>query len=209
MFIWYDFMGIIISNSISPIFMKTYMKGVGFMKLNYAGKNVEVTQALKDVTDKKLGKLDKYFQKDIVGNVTFSTEKNRKIIEVTINLPGTILRAEESSDDMYASIDRTVDILERQIRKYKTRLQRRYQNNNETIRFENVVPLPNGDDGGEKSKVVKRKKFNLKPMSVDEAILQMELLRHNFFVYTDAETSDVSVVYRRKDGNYGLIQPEP
>ncbi|WFA08707.1 ribosome-associated translation inhibitor RaiA [Tissierella sp. Yu-01] len=179
------------------------------MKLNFAGKNVEVTQALKDVTNKKFGKLDKYFQKDIVGNVTFSTEKNRKIIEVTINLPGTILRAEESSDDMYASIDRTVDILERQIRKYKTRLQKRYQNNNETIRFENVVPLPNGEDSADKSSVVKRKKFNLKPMSVDEAILQMELLRHNFFVYTDSETSDVSVVYKRKDGNYGLIQPEP
>jgi len=181
------------------------MKGVGFMKLNYAGKNVEVTQALKDVTEKKLGKLDKYFQMDIVGNVTFSTEKNRKIIEVTINLPGTILRAEESSDDMYASIDRTVDILERQIRKYKTKLQRRYQNN-ETIRFENVVPLPVGEEP-EKSTLVKRKKFTLKPMSSEEAILQMELLRHNFFVYQDAETEDISVVYKRKDGNYGLIEP--
>lgn len=177
------------------------------MKLNFAGKNVEVTQALRDVTEKKFGKLDKYFQKDIVGNVTFSTEKNRKIIEVTINLPGTILRAEESSDDMYASIDKTVDILERQIRKYKTRLQKRYQNN-ETIRFENVLPLSNGDDVGEKSQVVRRKKFNLKPMSVDEAILQMELLRHNFFVFIDAETSDIAIVYKRKDGNYGLIQPE-
>ena len=175
------------------------------MKLNYAGKNVEVTQALKDVTEKKLGKLDKYFQMDIVGNVTFSTEKNRKIIEVTINLPGTILRAEESSDDMYASIDRTVDILERQIRKYKTKLQRRYQNN-ETIRFENVVPLPVGEEP-EKSTLVKRKKFTLKPMSSEEAILQMELLRHNFFVYQDAETEDISVVYKRKDGNYGLIEP--
>lgn len=182
------------------------MRGVGFMNLNFAGKNVEVTQALKDVTEKKLGKLEKYFQKDIVGNVTFSTEKNRKIIEVTINLPGTILRAEESSDDMYASIDRTVDILERQIRKYKTRLQKRYQNN-ETIRFENVVPLPVSDET-EKPSLVKRKRFTLKPMSSEEAILQMELLRHNFFVYQDAETEDISVVYKRKDGNYGLIQPE-
>lgn len=182
------------------------MKGVGFMNLNFAGKNVEVTQALRDVTDKKLSKLDKYFQRDIVGNVTFSTEKNRKIIEVTINLPGTILRAEESSDDMYASIDRTVDILERQIRKYKTRLQKRYQNS-ETIRFENVVPLPVVDEE-EKPSLVKRKKFTLKPMSSEEAILQMELLRHNFFVYQDAESEDISVVYKRKDGNYGLIQPE-
>ncbi len=182
------------------------MKGVGFMQLNFAGKNVEVTQALKDVTEKKLVKLEKYFQRDIVGNVTFSTEKNRKIIEVTINLPGTILRAEESSDDMYASIDRAVDILERQIRKYKTRLQKRYQNN-ETIRFENVIPLPVGDDN-EKSSLVRKKKFTLKPMSAEEAILQMELLRHNFFVFQDAETEDISVVYKRKDGNYGLIEPE-
>ncbi|TJX14894.1 ribosome-associated translation inhibitor RaiA [Tissierella creatinini] len=176
------------------------------MNLNFAGKNVEVTQALRDVTEKKLSKLDKYFQKDFVGNITFSTEKNRKIIEVTINLPGTILRAEESSDDMYASIDKTVDILERQIRKYKTRLQKRYRDN-ETIRFENVVPLPVADDS-EKPSLVKTKKFTLKPMSSDEAILQMELLRHNFFVYQDAETEDISVVYKRKDGNYGLIQPE-
>ena len=176
------------------------------MQLNFAGKNVEVTQALKDVTEKKLVKLEKYFQRDIVGNVTFSTEKNRKIIEVTINLPGTILRAEESSDDMYASIERAVDILERQIRKYKTRLQKRYQNN-ETIRFENVIPLPVGDDN-EKSSLVRKKKFTLKPMSAEEAILQMELLRHNFFVFQDAETEDTSVVYKRKDGNYGLIEPE-
>jgi len=182
------------------------MKGVGFMKLIYTGKNVEVTQALKDVTDKKFGKLDKYFQAEVVGNVTFSTEKNRKIIEVTINLPGTILRAEESSDDMYASIDKTLDILERQIRKYKTKLQRRFQNN-ETIRFDNIPSLP-VDDNEEKPKVVRRKKFALKPMSVDEAILQMELLRHNFFVYIDADDEEMTIIYKRKDGNYGVIEPE-
>ncbi len=113
-------MGIIITKNISF----TYMKGVGFMNMNYAGKNMEVTDALREVTEKKLSKLDKYFQKDIEGNVTFSTQKNRKIIEVTINLPGTIIRAEESSDDMYTSIDKAVDVLERQIRKYKTKLQK-------------------------------------------------------------------------------------
>ncbi len=175
------------------------------MNMNYAGKNMEVTDALREVTEKKLSKLDKYFQKDIEGNVTFSTQKNRKIIEVTINLPGTIIRAEESSDDMYASIDKAVDVLERQIRKYKTKLQKRYQNG-ETIRFENVMPLPAEKDE-DKPKLVKRKKFGLKPMSYEEAILQMELLRHNFFVFMDADTDDVSVVYKRKDGNYGLIEP--
>ena len=182
------------------------MKGVGFMIMNYAGKNMEVTNALREVTEKKLSKLDKYFQKDIQGNVTFSTQKNRKIIEVTINLPGTIIRAEESSDDMYASIDRAVDVLERQIRKYKTKLQKRYQNG-ETIRFENVMPLTKENDE-DKPKLVKRKRFGLKPMSAEEAILQMELIRHNFFVYMDAETEAVNVVYKRKDGDYGLIEPE-
>ncbi|WP_353092992.1 ribosome-associated translation inhibitor RaiA [Tissierella praeacuta] len=176
------------------------------MKLNFTGKNMEITDALRDVTEKKLGKLDKYFQKDIEGNVTFSSEKNRKIIEVTINLPGTIIRAEESTDDMYVSIDKTVDVLERQIRKYKTRLQKRYKNN-ETIRFENVVPLPMEDDQ-EKPKLVKKKRFGLKPMSSEEAILQMELLRHNFYVFLDSDNDGVSIVYKRKDGNYGLIEPE-
>lgn len=195
-------MGIIISKYISS----TYMEGVGFMKLIYTGKNMEVTEALKEITDKKLGKLDKFFQDEVVGNVTFSTEKNRKIIEVTINLPGTILRAEESSDDMYASIDKTVDILERQIRKYKTRLQRRFKNN-ETIRFENVTSLP-AEETEDKPKIVRRKRFNLKPMSVEEAILQMELLGHNFFVFRDAEDDAISVVYKRKNGDYGIIEPE-
>lgn len=176
------------------------------MKMNYTGKNVEVTEALRDVTEKKLTKLDKYFQKDIEGNVTFSTQKNRKIIEVTINLPGTIIRAEESSDDMYASIDKAVDVLERQVRKHKTKLQKRYKNS-ETIRFENVVPLTVEEDS-DKPKLVKTKKFTLKPMSSEEAILQMELLRHNFFVYLDGESDELGIIYKRKDGDYGLIEPE-
>jgi len=174
------------------------------MKLNFTGKNMEVTEALKDITSKKLGKLEKYFQEDIQGDVVFSTEKNRKIIEVTINLPGTILRAEESSDDMYVAIDKSVDILERQIRKHKTKLQRRY-NNGETIRFENIAPLEEEEEG---PKVVKIKRFDMKPMSTEEAILQMELLRHNFFLFLNAETDNLNVLYKRKDGNYGLIEPE-
>ncbi len=177
------------------------------MKMNFTGKNMEVTDALREVTAKKMSKLDKYFQQDIEGNVTFSTLRNFKIIEVTINLPGTIIRAEESSDDMYASIDKAVDVLERQIRKYKTKLQRRYQNA-ETIRFENVMPLTQEKEDDDKPKLVKRKKFTLKPMSHEEAVLQMELLRHNFFVFIDADTDLVSVVYKRKDGDYGLIEPQ-
>lgn len=175
------------------------------MILNFTGKNVEVTEALKDVTNKKLKRLDKYFQKDVVGNVVYSVERNWKIIEITINLPGTILRVEESSDDMYTSIDKAVDVLERQIRKYKTRLQKRNQTG-ETIRFENVIPLKENED--EKPRIVKTKRFGMKPMSVEEAVLQMELLRHNFFVFMNADSEEVSVVYKRKDGNYGLIEPE-
>jgi putative sigma-54 modulation protein len=182
------------------------MKGVGFMKLNFTGKNMEVTEALKDVTEKKLGKLDKYFQDDAEGSITYSVERNRKIIEITINLPGTILRAEESSDDMYASIDRAVDVLEGQIRKYKTKLQRRF-NNGKTIRFENIVPL-NDELEQDRPKVVRTKRFDMKPMNVEEAILQMELLRHNFFVFMNADSDDINVLYKRKDGNYGLIEPE-
>lgn len=177
------------------------------MNIKFTGKNMDVTEALRDVTEKKIGRLDKFFQKDIEGNVTFSSEKNRKIIEVTINLPGTIIRAEETSDDMYASIDKAVDVLERQIRKYKTRLQKQTRNN-ETIRFENVAPLTLEEEDDDTPKIVRTKKFILKPMSSEEAVLQMELLRHNFFVFMDGDTGSVNVVYKRKDNDYGLIEPE-
>lgn len=185
------------------------MKGDGFMQLKYTGINMDITDALRDVADKKFSKLDKYFQKNIQGDVTFSSEKNRKIIEVTISLPGTIIRAEESTDDMYVSIDKAVDILERQIRKYKTRLQKRYRNN-DTIRFENIMPLKSEKEEKEEEepRIVRTKRFMLKPMMSEEAVLQMELLGHNFFVFLDADTNEVSVVYKRKDGNYGLIEPE-
>lgn len=176
------------------------------MNLNYTGKNMDITDALRDVTDKKLARLDKYFQKDIQGNVTFSSEKNRKIIEVTITLPGTIIRAEEATDDMYVSIDKAVDVLERQIRKYKTKLQARYKNT-ETIRFDNVNPL-NAEEQDDTPSIVRRKSFILKPMMEEEAVLQMELLGHNFYVFMDARSGGTSIVYKRKDGDYGLIEPE-
>ena len=175
------------------------------MNIQFVGKNVEVTDALREVTEKKLNKLEKYFQDIIVGNVTFSTQKNNKTIEVTINIPGTIIRAEETSDDMYASIDRAIDVLERQIRKYKTKLQKKYKEG-QTIRFENVMPLQEDEDNG--PKIVKTKRFTVKPMNYEEAVLQMELLRHNFFVFRSDQTDDISVLYKRKDGNYGLIEPQ-
>lgn len=176
------------------------------MRMKYTGKNVEVTAALRDATEKKLARLDKYFQKDLDGSVVFSTQKKRQIIEVTINLPGTIIRAEEATDDMYASVDKAIDVLERQVRKYKTRLQKRHKNTKE-ISFENVMPLAEEEDG-EKLRLSKTKKFALKPMTTEEAIMQMELLSHDFFVYLDANTGEADVVYKRKDGDYGLLESE-
>ncbi|KNF09631.1 SSU ribosomal protein S30P/sigma 54 modulation protein [Gottschalkia purinilytica] len=174
------------------------------MKINVSGKNMEVTNALKDMTTKKLSRLDKYFHEDVSANATLSVEKHRQIIEVTIPFSGAILRAEETTSDMYTSIDNVVDILERQIRKHKTKLQK--SQGIDTIRFENIVSLP--DEKNEDPKIVRTKKFAIKPMDEEEAILQMELLRHSFFVFRNAETGDVNVIYKRKNGDYGLIEPE-
>lgn len=176
------------------------------MKINISGKNMAVTDALKDVTEKKMNKLEKYFFEEVPVNITLSVEKNRQIIEVTIPFSGAIIRAEESTDDMYQSIDKVIDVLERQIRKHKTKLQKKSKGL-ETIRFENIQALPTVDKEKEPS-IVRTKRFAMKPMDAEEAVLQMELLRHAFFVFRNAESDDVNIVYKRKDGNYGLIEPE-
>lgn len=174
------------------------------MLLEFVGKNVTLTEALKSQAEKKLSKLDRYFSEEIEGKITFSTQKGNRTAEVTVYLPGTILRSEETSEDMYASIDKAVDALERQVRKYKTRLKKRYQNN-ETIRFEHLEELPQQEQSTE-GQITKRKQFDLKPMSEEEAILQMELINHDFFVYLDEATERVCVLYRRKDADYGVIE---
>ncbi len=174
------------------------------MKITVSGKNMVVTDALRNTVEKKLNKLEKYFNEDVEVNSTVSVEKNRHIFEVTIPFTRTILRAEEVTDDMYTSIDKAVDVLERQIRKHKTKLQKRYHNGG-TIKFENITQLSQGEND---LKIVKTKKFAMKPMDEQEAVLQMELIGHSFFVFKNAETDEVNVVYRRKDGNYGLIEPE-
>ncbi|KGG81214.1 hypothetical protein Y919_01520 [Caloranaerobacter azorensis H53214] len=175
------------------------------MKIIVSGKNMEVTNALRDIVEKKMEKLDKYFHKDVEAHVTMNVEKNRQIIEVTIPFEGGIIRAEEANGDMYTSIDKVIDVLERQIRKHKTRLQKRNRSGG-TIRFENIIPLEENEN--EEPKIVRTKRFAIKPMDAEEAVLQMELLGHNFFVFRNAITDDVNVVYKRKDGNYGLIEPE-
>ena len=174
------------------------------MLLNFVGKNIELTESLKNVAEKKFSKLDKYFSEEVEARVVFSTVREEQTVEVTIFLPKTIIRAEETTDDMYSSMDNAVDALARQIRKHKTRLKRRYQNN-ETIRFDELMDKEAAKDEPE-HKIVKRKNFELNPMNEEEAILQMDLLNHNFFVFLDGDTDGVSIVYKRKDGNYGKIE---
>ena len=174
------------------------------MLLNFVGKNIELTESLKNVAEKKFSKLDKYFSEEAEARVVFSTVREQQTVEVTIFLPKTIIRAEETTDDMYSSMDNAVDALARQIRKHKTRLKRRYQNN-ETIRFDELMDKEAPKEEPE-HKIVKRKNFELNPMNEEEAILQMDLLNHNFFVFLDGDTDGVSIVYKRKDGNYGKIE---
>lgn len=174
------------------------------MLLNFVGKNIELTESLKNVAEKKFSKLDKYFSEEAEARVVFSTVREQQTVEVTIFLPKTIIRAEETTDDMYSSMDNAVDALARQIRKHKTKLKRRYQNN-ETIRFDEIAEKEKEKEETE-NKIVKRKNFELSPMNEEEAILQMELLNHNFFVFLDADTEAISIVYKRKDGNYGKIE---
>ena len=173
------------------------------MRVTVIGKNINVTSALKEIVERKISKLDRYFKPNVEARATLTVQKNSQIFEVTIPFNGVILRCEESTDDMYKSIDLVQAKLERQIRKQRTKLQRR---SNESLRFSNFdeVALEEDDQG----EIVKVKKFNIKPMSTEEAILQMELVEHNFFVFKDSDTDNVNVIYKRKDGNYGLLEPD-
>jgi ribosome hibernation promoting factor len=174
------------------------------MKVNIYGKNMQLTEALKEATIKKVERLDKFFQTDVEAKVVLSIERKNQKVEVTIPFNGRIARVEESSDDMYNSIDEAVESLEQQLRKYKTKLQDK-KHSSESIKFENFESL---DDEENEFKVVKTKKFAIKPMNIEEAVLQMDLLKHNFFVFLNADSEEVNVVYKRKDSNYGLIEPE-
>ena len=160
------------------------------------------------MVEKKISKLEKYFGPNVESRATLSVQKNRQRVEVTIPFNGVILRGEEVTDDMYKSIDLVEEKLVRQIRKQRTKLSRK--NNSGSLRYPefNSLEFKNEDTDEDTSRIVKTKSFNVKPMSADEAVLQMELLGHSFFVYQDADTNNVSVVYKRKDGNYGLIEPE-
>lgn len=172
------------------------------MKINITGKNFTTYQRLEDTIDKKFEKLGKYFSDDITVNVVLSQERGKDKIEVTINAKGAVFRAEEVVPDIYEGIDRVVDKLASQMSKFKGKLKKRY-NDNKALKFE---VLPDYEEEVEEVKVVKTKKFQLEPMSIDEAILQMEMLQHDFFVFLNMETDSVNVVYSRKDGNYGVLE---
>lgn len=175
------------------------------MKISVMAKNIELTKALKETVEKKLSKLEKYFNPNVEAHATLSVQKNRQIIEVTIPFNGVILRGEESTEDMYTSIDLVIDKLERQIRKQKTKIQRR--TTGDSLRYQSIV-VDESEIEKNDPKIVKTKKFAIKPMASEEAMLQMELLGHSFFVFENADTEEVNVIYKRKDGNYGLIEPE-
>ena len=183
------------------------------MKFIISGKNIEVTPGLKDTVEQKLGKLERYFTPETEIIVTLSVEKARQKIEVTIPVKGNIIRSEQTSDDMYVSIDLVEEVIERQLRKYKNKLVARSQGhptasgsgNNFNIEFFESEEESSEDD---EVKIVRTKRFGIKPMYPEDACVQMELLGHNFFVFCNAETDDVNVVYKRKDGSFGLIEPE-
>lgn len=178
------------------------------MRITVRGKNIEITDALRDYVTKRLGKLDKYMEMD-EAQVTLLVERGNHVIEVTIPINGMILRGEEETTDMYSSIDLVVEKLEKQLEKYKTKLLSRRSKGHPSAPVRELPSDPAELDQEEEEapKILRTKRFAMKPMPVDEAVMQMNLLGHSFFVFTNAETEDVNVVYRRKDGNYGLIEP--
>ena len=174
------------------------------MNLVISGKNLDITEGLRTAVEEKIGKLERYFSESTEVHVTLSAEKLRQKIEVTIPMKGNIIRAEESSSDMYVSIDLVEEVIERQLRKYKNKL----AGHKHAGTHFNQEFLDEEISDDEEIKIIRTKKFAMKPMDVEEACVQMELLGHNFFVFRSAETDEVNVVYKRKGNTYGLIEPE-
>ena len=175
------------------------------MRITITGKNIELTEGIKDAVNDKLGKLEKYFTPDTDVYVTLGVEKERQKIEVTIPLKGHIIRSEQVSSDMYVSIDLVEEVIERQLKRYRTKLVAKQQN--AVVNF-NQDYLEGTDENDEEIKIVRTKRFGSKPMYPEDACVQMELLGHDFFVFRNAESDEVNVVYRRKGNTYGLIEQE-
>ena len=175
------------------------------MNITVTGKGMNVSGYFTELAEKKAAKLERYFKPDTQMNIMLTTEKNRKIAEVTLNLYGVLLRAEESGEDMYICIDAALKKIERQIRKYRTKLSRNLH--------EKAFEAPQSiyeqeDENEEKPVLVRSKKFSVKPMNLEEATMQMELLGHSFFVFKNSEDGQVNVLYKRHDNTLGLIEPE-
>ena len=176
------------------------------MKYIIIGKNIDVTPGLREAVEHKLGKLERYFTPDTEIHVTLSVQKEHQKIEVTIPVKGGIIRSEQVSSDMYVSIDLVEEVIERQLRKYKNKLIARHQEGG-NFKQEFFDAADSVDEDNE-IKIVRTKKFGFKPMYPEDACVQMELLGHDFYVFCNAETDEVNVVYRRKNGSFGLIEPE-
>ena len=177
------------------------------MKFTMTGRKMEVTDSIRARVERKLGKLDKFFRDEPDVQVTFSAVKDRQTVEVTIFSTGIIYRAEDTDADLYVAIDRVVDIIERQMRKHKTHLEKKLKKGALDEPFVSEYFTAEQPEVAE-FKIVKTKRFSFNPMSVEEAILQMNMIGHQFFVFSNADTDVMSVVYKRKDGNYALIEQE-
>ncbi|MEF9941694.1 MAG: ribosome-associated translation inhibitor RaiA [Lachnospiraceae bacterium] len=176
------------------------------MNFIISGKNIEVTPSLKETIKQKLGKLERYFTPETEIIITLSVEKERQKIEVTIPVKGTIIRSEQVSNDMYVSIDLVEEVIERQLRKYKNKLVAKQQSGS-NFRQE-FFESEGGDIGEDAINIVRTKRFGIKPMYPEDACIQMDLLGHDFYVFCNAESDEVNVVYKRKNGTFGLIEPE-
>ena len=174
------------------------------MKFIIIGKNIDVTPGLKEAVENKLGKLERYFTPDTEIHVTLSVQRERQKIEVTIPVKGGIIRSEQESSDMYVSIDLVEEVIERQLKKYKNKITDKHQSGGN---FQQAF-IDKDYPEEEEIQIVRTKKFDIKPMYPEDACIQMELLGHNFFVFFNAETEQVNVVYKRKGNTYGLIEPE-
>ena len=175
------------------------------MRYTITGRNIEVTPGLRNMVEKKIGKLEHFFTPDTEVIVALSAQKDRQKIEVTIPIKGNTIRAEESSTDMYVSIDLVEEVIERQIRRYRKKMIDKKQS---ALSFSQAFIEEEDERPEEDIRIVKTKKFAIKPIDPEEACLQMEMLGHNFYVFLNADTDQVNVVYRRKNGTYGLIEPE-
>lgn len=183
------------------------------MQIIFSGKHMDVTPAMKDYAESKLLKLSRFFDHVQEVYVYESIQRNQHIIEVTLKADGTIIRAEERSPDMYTSIDLVTDKLERQLSRYKDRFVTRTRDSLEGLKPNEMsslvgegVPAGEDEEAGLAS-IVRTKRFAVKPMDPEEAAMEMELIGHDFYVFRNSESNEINVIYRRRDGNYGLIEP--